>query len=898
MPSDPDITLPGEPSVKTGFPNAGSGQDAPRGSTRTGARLVAGTTVAGRYRIVTLLGSGGMGEVYRADDLELGQSVALKFLPLSLTRDTDALERLRGEVRVARQVAHPNVCRVYDIAASDFGYFLTMEYIDGEDLASVLRRVGRLSPERATQIGTQICSGLAAAHDLGVLHRDLKPANIMLDGRGKARLTDFGLAALQSAENPSQTGGSGAGTPAYMAPEQLDRKSPAPATVSTEIYSLGLVLFELFTGKPAIAATSLADIADFHSRGSAPSTTSLVKDLDPAIERAIARCLDPDPARRPTSAIVVAASLPGGDPLAAALAAGETPSPQMVADSTQAGLIPPTLAIGLFLSVLASLAVWMATAAHFSITAGAPMPKSPAVLEDRARSILTELGHDLTAYDTASGFSSDRMLVKQMATTQPAAAQQILTSTRPMVMSFNYLQHAAPLTSADYFEFSERVGWNNPPPLTNGMAFVRLDASGRLQLLVIPSLQVTAQSSSQASTVSGNDTQPASWVKLFSLAGLELADYRTAEPIYVPAVPFDHRYAWLSATGNTDEPSGRIEVATRYGKVVSFRMLSPARIAELAAASTYSGITPLQILGMVMFLGIMGGAIFMGYRNSRAKRGDVAGALKLAWLSLGLCMFAWLASDSRLPLFDATFLSRFLLALSAALLTAFIAGGTYHALEPYVRRQRPAMLVGWVRLLAGRFTDPLVGRDILIGLTLGLAPCLLRAAVWLPPGVADWLKPGYPSLPLQTSLMGGALIAIGFIANYIVWALANSAIALVMPILAQSLLRVRWLSVAVIYPAFGLTLMPTGSDGNWNAGYAILATSVYFFAAQRFGLLAGAAAWLSTSILARMPMGPTLSHFASTPANIALVFLLLLAGFGFYTSLAGRSLLRDSLAQK
>ena len=150
--------------------------------------------LAGRYRMVGLLGRGGMGEVYRADDLKLGQPVALKFLPTDVERDSDRLERFLTEVRLSLKVTHPNVCRAFDIAQADGRHFLSMEYVDGEDLASLLRRIGRLPEDKATEIARQICAGLAAAHDEGVLHRDLKPANVMIDGRGRAKITDFGIA--------------------------------------------------------------------------------------------------------------------------------------------------------------------------------------------------------------------------------------------------------------------------------------------------------------------------------------------------------------------------------------------------------------------------------------------------------------------------------------------------------------------------------------------------------------------------------------------------------------------------------------------------------------------------------------------------------------------------------
>src|SRR5438552_14654650 len=343
------------PASPSRSPAAGS----PAGPSGTGTatatpppRFVPGALFADRYRIVALLGRGGMGEVYRADDLRLGQPVALKFLPEALADDAGRLDRLYNEVRTARQIAHPAVCRVYDIGEAEGQHFLSMEFVDGEDLASLLRRIGRLPQDKAIEIARQVCAGLGAAHDKGVLHRDLKPENIMLDGRGKARITDFGLAGLAASIQGDDVR---SGTPAYMSPEQLTGRE---VTTASDVYALGLVLYEVFTGRKPFGGRTLAEITRQHNEGSPVNPSQIVGDIDPAVERVILRCLEPDPRRRPHSALAVAAALPGGDPLAAALAAGETPSPEMVAEAGAKGAASPAVswcALALFLTTLVAL---------------------------------------------------------------------------------------------------------------------------------------------------------------------------------------------------------------------------------------------------------------------------------------------------------------------------------------------------------------------------------------------------------------------------------------------------------------------------------------------------------------------------------------------------------------
>src|SRR5437867_10167321 len=364
-------------------------------------RFLPGNLLADRYRMVGLLGKGGMGEVHRADDLKLEQPVALKFLPPGLEADRERLERFYDEVRIARQVTHPAVCRVYDIGEVEGQHFLSMEYVDGENLASLQRRIGRLPADKALDIAHQLCAGVAAAHDKAVLHRDLKPENVMLDGQGKVRITDFGLAGLEDSFRGDDVR---SGTPAYMSPEQLTGRE---VTARSDVYSLGLVLYELFTGKQAFEGKAFAELLRKHRDETPVEPSLLVPDLSPAVDRTILRCVEKEPSRRPPSARAVSVLLTGGDPLAAAIAAGETPSPELVAAAGEAEGLKPAVAAACLASILIALALSPVVYRLGSLLYRVPATKPPAVLEDHARDFIRRMGHPAPEADADTGFGTD-----------------------------------------------------------------------------------------------------------------------------------------------------------------------------------------------------------------------------------------------------------------------------------------------------------------------------------------------------------------------------------------------------------------------------------------------------------------------------------------------------------
>jgi eukaryotic-like serine/threonine-protein kinase len=257
------------------------------------ARFVPGYVLAGRYRMVTCLGKGGMGEVWRADDLVLKTPVALKLI---YSADPEGRQRILNEVRLARQITHPGICRVFDVGECEGEVFYSMEFVHGEDLATLVRRLGRLPSEKVVDIGRQLCDGLAAAHAQGILHRDLKPANVLIDADGFVRITDFGIAVTRDGPGPHTA----IGTPGYMAPEQL--RPGAPLSERTDIYAVGLILYELLLGRPAFNWRS-------DELRQPPKPSASIDDVDSRLEAAILKAISHDPQDRPASVLELSSLL-------------------------------------------------------------------------------------------------------------------------------------------------------------------------------------------------------------------------------------------------------------------------------------------------------------------------------------------------------------------------------------------------------------------------------------------------------------------------------------------------------------------------------------------------------------------------------------------------------------
>jgi Protein kinase domain len=833
-----------------------------------------GTVVADRYRIIGLLGRGGMGDVYRADDLKLGHPVALKFLPRELSGDPSRLERFYAEVRLARQVSHPNVCRVYDVAELDGQHYLTMEYVDGEDLASLLKRIGRLPSDKALEISRHLCAGLAAAHDKGVLHRDLKPSNVMLDGRGRARITDFGLAVAAEEAGDGEI----SGTPAYMAPEQLAGKG---ASTRSDIYSLGLVLYEIYTGRKAFDAHTLEELRHKKEAETPRPPSDINREMNPVVERVILRCLERDARLRPASALQVAAALPGGDPLAAALAAGETPSPEMVAASGEIEGLRPAVAWACLTAVLVGIVAALSLSRRAQFLERFDLQMPPEVLAERARELLRHVGYGERPVDEVGGFDVGYEYLRYVRRHDKSASRWDRLGRD--ALQFWYRRSPRPLVPRRFLasgpsiaSYGAVVTLDDPSPLISGMATVSLSTDGRLASLLVVPPQVADVTKPPA---------PPDWNPLLIAAGLEPAKLVSTDSKWTPPVYADARAAWQSTLPERPEVPIRIEAASYQGRPVYFEIVGPWRRPERMRPVEVSVGEKVSVVFLLLFLfTIIAGGSLLARRNLRLGRGDRRGASRLALFSLSVLSIAWIIGGRHVLNVDEVPL--FLRFAAWAVFQSGVLWVLYVALEPVVRRRWPQTIVSWSRLLAAGPRDPLVGRDVLVGCVMGaVIGTVTRVMVVAVPLLGA--PPPQPFVSEPRLLLGTRKVVaetVSTLSDVVTLGLGF----LFLVFLLRMLLRREWAVAAALVVIFGLGQVLQSDVPVAAAVRVIIVFSGLALVLMRFGLVAAIATIYFSFLIESFPFTTDASAWYFGVGLFAAVLMAAIAITAFRISLGSR----------
>jgi hypothetical protein len=940
VPDDPDQTQDptraSDPPERTGSGSRGTSARPPKSA----PRFAPGDTLAGRYRVVAFLGRGGMGEVYRADDLELGQSVALKLLPSRVAADPALTERVRAEVRLARGISHRNVCRIHDIArlpAEQGGdLFISMEYIDGEDLQTLLRRIGKLPQDKAVDVARQLCAALAAAHDQGVIHRDLKPANIMLDGRGNARLTDFGIASIDDEIDPGEAQ---AGTPAYMAPEQFEGRE---VSKRSDLYSLGLVIFELLTGKPAWKAQSYAELKTLRRGGTTPTNITSISTtgIDPALATLVERCTETDPAERPASATAVAAALPGADPIAAAIAAGETPSPELVAAMGGKGALKPVTAAALALTTFALAILSIVLSRGTTLLTVAPPPAAPALMEEAAYTILADLGHaqpeggPVQTGWTTSGAALDRVAA--------AIANGDVDSWDALADPFaDPIRFWFRIEPNGFFPADPAftVSMNDPPRTQPGSILVILDGDRRLiSLRIMPALR----------TGTSQGTPEPDWSVAFTAAGLDITDFEPIDAVYRDRTDADIRRGWRGTSPSTGTalPTIDIEVfaGAADGKIVEFKIVSaesdlppapwalppdqieqtdgpaegtdpaidtasasppppaatgnadaappPGRPADSRAARLIASIAQSIIIVIVTLV-----AAVMAYRNYRLGRCDLRRATRLGITIFALSFLAAIINVDVAPFSVDAFIGTYPI-YAIGLGSTLLVVACYIAAEPLARSRWPGSLVSWTRLFGGNFSDPMIGRDVLVGALAGACLALVRAGSRF---AEMHIHPAdtRPMDDITSVVLTGPAAMLAQCISMITLGFINAAaiallVLVIMLVLGLVKVKRRWPAIAITLILVAAQSLVLPNLGPIERTGLIIAAAMIIVLLDRVGLFTTAAALATGSLLGfLMDAGPYDQWWAPAafvPGVIVVAALL----YAYRTSTAGTSLFAAS----
>jgi len=643
------------------------------------------------------------------------------------------------------------------------------------------------------------------------------------------------------------------------------------------------VMYELFTGRRAHDVRTLPErVRDLDSDVTVPS--ELIRDIEPHVEKTILRCLHHDSTQRPRSAREVLLALPGGDPLAAALAAGETPSPEMVAAAPTEGALKPAVAIGLFAGFLLLLAAscWLTKFGHLYRLA--PLNQSPEVLRARAKEVIARLGYGGDpVIDSADGFTVKGDYLRYITDHDNSPNRwDSLRTDKPYRFWYR--------DSPRYFDTENgEVNIDVPALNVSGMNLIYLDVDGRLRWF----LHVPPQREPESDKLKVAQQSPFDWSLLFREAGFDLSTFQKVPSTWIPLHAYDERAAWDGADPLRPDQKIHVEAAQFQGKPMYFETIypwdQPIRQAPQLESSTERIFVSLVIT--VFMIGLIGSAL-IARNNLRLGRGDISGALRVASVYFIVRLLVWLFE----PHHNGALQSEFLLWLSyisLATFAGFYLWLLYIALEPFLRRRWPHRIISWSRLLRGNFRDPLVGRDILIGVA-GSGIIILSRAIG--PAVAHFAgKPFALMVNPGTEIVGSHFF--DRLAAQVTAALFLSLITFFLLLLLVVILRresVALGAVALILTVFG-TMVAGATVGPLIS--SLVNSAVLIFLLYRYGLLAVCAAAFALHLWVFYPITTELRAWYAIDFVIGAGICIALAAYACYVSMAGQPIFGRKLLE-
>jgi eukaryotic-like serine/threonine-protein kinase len=649
----------------------------------------------------------------------------------------------------------------------------------------------------------------------------------------------------------------------------------------------------MFTGRRALTA----DVVGPSRKGMPVASVALdLPDVDPAVEHVILRCLERDSARRPASAVAVAAALPGRNRLAAAVATGETPSPDTVAAAGEAGTLSPAVGALCFGGVLAGLLLLAVGARDVSLIGLSRPEHGPQFLVERAHTVLRNLGYVETAADETAGYAVDLGYLQYIdAHDRSPTRWRTLANSQPSALLFWYRQSSRRLTPLGGAIIVTRV---NPPMTGSGAVSLSLDQAGRLvSLLIVPRQG------------DGSHRPPAGytpdWAPLFEQAGLPLVQFASVESRWIPPVYADARAAWSGVFPERPDIPIRVEAAAALGRPVFFEIVAPWSPAPTDAAEARA--TPGERTGQFMRLVVgplaLAIAVVLALRNLRLGRGDRRGAMRVS-LFIGAVSTASIALETG----DLQVISKgppIVFFVPAAVWLLYI------ALEPHFRRIWPGIMIGWSRLLAGRVRDPLVGRDVLVGVLAGIGDAMTLAfhaqlRRWLgapPPFPVGASNDPFVGAAASSDLLLGGRFALSRILGSVVTIPVLVWTLLMFLLLFVLFLIVRRRSLAVTAMVLCLTIFYAVAHTGWLLAYApddlfppssadivlfAVIQSAIVVVAVRFGLLTMLVAAFVSIWLTPLPIAIEASVPYASSSRLVVVAVIGLAFYGWHTALAGR----------